>query len=81
LTNDFSWVVSHVWRLEKSGGGGPPLGAIISGHQNDGAGELWAGVAHTPHGDIPGKAKGDICWYPYAGKEELTHDFSWVVCN
>jgi len=79
VTQDFSWIVSTVWRLEK--GGVPPLNAILSGHQNDGAGDLWAVVAHTPHGDIPGKAKDNICWYPYAGKEELTHDFSWVVCN
>jgi len=76
-TKNFSWVVAIGWRLEK--GNSPPAGALKTGHQNDGAGELYAAVAHTDHGDIPGKAKGDTCWYPYGGKETFTKNFSWVV--
>jgi len=76
-TKNFSWVVALGWRLEK--GNSPPAGALKVGHQNDGAGDLYAGVAHTNHGDIPGKARGDTCWYPYDHKETSTKDFSWVV--
>ena len=48
------------------------------GFQNDGAGRLWCAIAHTEHGRIPGKAKGNDCWYPYGGKEHHTHDFTFV---
>jgi len=78
-TNDFSWVVSSGWKLEKNAGY-TPTDAFPVGHQNDGAGTLYAAVAHhTNHGNIPGKAKDNTCWYPYAGKEVYTNDFSWIV--
>ena len=48
------------------------------GCQNDATGDLWCAVANTPHGKIPGKAKGDTCWYPYGGKEHHTHDFKFI---
>jgi len=41
--------------------------------------DLCAVVAHTNHGDIPGKAKGNECWYPYGGREESTNYFSYIV--
>jgi len=77
-TNNFSWVVCRNWRLIRNNGG-PAGGAIITGHQNDGAGQVWHAVAHTNHGDIPGKAIGNECWYPYGGREETTNNFSWIV--
>jgi len=76
-TKNFSWVVAVGWRTEK--GSSPPAGALKVGHQNDGTGDLYAAVAHTEHGDIPGKAKGDTCWYPYGDKETHTKNFSWIV--
>ena len=55
-----------------------PAGTV-QGFQNDGAGTVYAAIAHTQQGNIPGKAQGNNCWYPYGGKEHLTHDFSWIV--
>ena len=49
------------------------------GFQNDGAGRLWCAIAETPHGRIPGKAKGYECWYPYGGKEHHTKNFTIVI--
>jgi hypothetical protein len=48
------------------------------GVQNDGAGRLYAAIAHTEHGEIPGKAKEGECWYPYGGQEHSTQDFTLV---
>jgi len=79
-TDHFYWVVAHEWKLKKrEKGGEPPSNAINSGNQNDGVGEFWVAIAHTEHGDIPGKAKDDTCWYTYKGKEEKTHHFSWII--
>lgn len=38
----------------------------------------YCGVAHTPWGRIPGKVKGNTCWYPYAGKEHTTDQFELI---
>ena len=65
--------------LEPNTGMGPPKGSLAIGQQNDGAGILYAAVAHTPHGKIPGKAQGRNCWYAYGGKEYMVHEFDWVV--
>jgi len=59
----------------------PPPGALQTGCQNDGAGPVWAAVAHTPWGDIPGKAKGGSCWYSYAGAEHDSDNFSYVTAR
>jgi len=75
-TNSFSWVVVNPWELVR-GGNAPQDG--VKGHQNDGAGEVWCAIAHTDKGDIPGKAKGNDCWYSYGGQELHTNNFSWVV--
>jgi len=56
----------------------PPPHAVL-GHQNDGAGQVACAIAHTQHGDVPGKAKDGNCWYPYGGKELSTTNFSWIV--
>jgi len=40
------------------------------GHQTSlmgGFEDLWCAIALTEHGKIPGKAKGDFCWYGYYG--------------
>lgn len=49
--------------------------ALAPGFQRDGAGHLWCAIANTEHGQIPGKAKGGTCWYPYGGEEHTTEDF------
>jgi len=49
-----------------------------SGHQNDGTGSVWLGVANTQWGDIPCKAVGNNAWFPYGGIEHTTNDFSYV---
>jgi len=59
--------------------GNPGPFALAQGRQNDGAGTLWSVIAHTPNGDIPGKAIGANAWYPFGGKEHTTGDFSYIV--
>eukprot|EP01126_Amoeba_proteus_P050658 TRINITY_DN5_c0_g2_i7.p4 TRINITY_DN5_c0_g2~~TRINITY_DN5_c0_g2_i7.p4 ORF type:complete len:118 (-),score=22.92 TRINITY_DN5_c0_g2_i7:69-422(-) len=77
-TNDFSWIVVPNWSLQPSNGQAPPHNAI-SGRQNDGA-QIWAAMARTQKGSqIPAKASGTTCWYPYGGKEHTTNTFSWIV--
>ena len=65
------------WSLKRNTGH-TPGDAILLGHQNDGHGDLWLGVAHTKWGDIPGKATGNTCWIAYDGKEHEINSFSWV---
>jgi len=60
--------------------GHPPPNPAAFGHQKDGA-KTTIAVAHTPQGDIPGKAMGNKCWYSYGGKEIETSTFSWLVCQ
>ena len=57
---------------------GPPEGTL-AGMQNDSAGLLYAAIANTQWGEIPGKAKGNECWFPYGGYEEKTNYFFWIV--
>jgi len=74
-TDDFSWVVAPgsvcFSKMQES----PPWSA--TGHQNDGP--LWTAIAHSPWGDIPGKAKGNTCWFAYGGEEKMALDFSYVA--
>jgi hypothetical protein len=76
-TSDFSWVVAAGHQMVRNAGGPPPR-AIACGHQPN-FGPLFGAIAHTPHGNIPGKAAGNECWYPYGGAEHTTHDFDWIV--
>jgi hypothetical protein len=76
-SNDFSYIVGG-HGFQRNQGHQPPNAAPL-GHQNDGAGDVYVALAHTQHGDIPGKAKGNTCWYPYGGVEHLTDQFSWIV--
>eukprot|EP01126_Amoeba_proteus_P058558 TRINITY_DN7570_c0_g1_i14.p2 TRINITY_DN7570_c0_g1~~TRINITY_DN7570_c0_g1_i14.p2 ORF type:complete len:134 (+),score=21.48 TRINITY_DN7570_c0_g1_i14:69-470(+) len=50
---------------------------VPRGHQHD-AGPVWVAVAHTQWGDIPAKAIGGTAWFPYAGVEHSTNNFSYV---
>jgi len=75
-TSDFSWVVAPGARQVQ---GPRPPGALAVGHQNDGAGTLYAAIAITPQGNIPGKAKDGNCWYAYGGREQATSNFFWVT--
>lgn len=79
LTKDFSWItcgrpVEMIWN-----GGPVPPQAIQCGVQTDGCGNLYAAVAETKWGRIPGKAKDGTCWYSYGGKEHHTKDFHWLA--
>ena len=79
-TNNFSWVSAPGSQLVPAGTSSqPPSGALQIGFQKDGAGALWAAIAHTPQGDIPAKAIGNTAWYPHGGVEHTTNSFSWVV--
>ena len=79
-TSDYAFVTSiRPTKLVKSGS--PPPFAIMSGYQTDGAGYVYAAVAESQWGKIPGKAKDDTCWYSYWGNEYETKNFSWVVLD
>ena len=78
-TNNFSWLVVPHSSLVRQGS--QPQNAIPCGNQRDKAGTLYAVIAHTPHGDIPGKGKGSTAWYCHGGKEFFTQEFSWIVSN
>jgi len=75
---DFSWVVIPGHQLVRNSGGPVPR-AVACGFQND-AGQVWGVIAHTQFGDIPAKAIGNSCWFPYGGQEHTTNTFSWIVC-
>jgi len=76
-TADFSWVVSPLVNVGQCGQ--PGWHGCPHGVQNDGAGNVYCAIAHGAHGDIPGKAQGNTCWYAWGGAEHVTHNFSWVV--
>ena len=56
----------------------PPKGTVTA-VQNDSTGKVYAAVAETNWGPIPGKAKGDSCLFPYDGKEQSSKKFHWIV--
>ena len=66
--------------LRRNNGSGAPANAIPCGHQRD-SGTYYAAIAQCSHGLVPGKAKGNACWYPWGGKEHTTSDYSWVVVS
>eukprot|EP01126_Amoeba_proteus_P050652 TRINITY_DN5_c0_g1_i7.p1 TRINITY_DN5_c0_g1~~TRINITY_DN5_c0_g1_i7.p1 ORF type:complete len:252 (+),score=25.48 TRINITY_DN5_c0_g1_i7:70-756(+) len=80
-TNNFSFVAVPGSTLVGNSPNNPPPNAIICGHQNDGAGPLYAVITHSQHGNIPGKGKPGNAWYTYDGKEHVANNFSWVVAN
>jgi len=77
-TNNFSFVEVQNSVFIKSPHA-PPATAVIAGFQNDGAGPLYAVIAHTQWGNIPGKGKPGTAWFAYGGKEHSTADFSWIA--
>lgn len=82
-TDEWSWIVGAARRVPSAlcrrdlATGNPTHPAL--GHQLDGAGHEWVAIAHTQWGDIPGKAAGDTCWFPYKGREHITSNFDYVV--
>jgi len=56
-------------------------GQLVRAFQTDGFGEIFAAVAHSPHGNIAGKARGADCWYAYGGSEHTCKSFSYVIVN
>lgn len=58
--------------------GSMPESALLLGKQTDSAFRYAAVVADTKWGQIPGKGKGNECWYPYDWREHTTGRFSWV---
>ena len=66
----------------KNNGQHAPHNAVNLGSQKDQFGEnycLYSAVALSRWGDIPGKAKGNTCWFSYEGKEYLTDNFVWLT--
>ena len=63
----------------KKNEGHPPELAIKCAFQEDGTRYLYAAIAGTKWGNIPGKAKDSTCWYSYGGREYSTSDFYWLV--
>ncbi len=80
LTSDFQMVTSDNPLIKVRNNGSQPDGALRCGFQIDGTGDLYAAIAITEWGEIPGKAKDDTCWYSYGGEEHFTSDFFWIVC-
>jgi len=80
-TNNYQYIHVNNAAIVKNTTGHPPHNAVKAGHQTDGAGDVWAVIVHSPHGDIPGKAIGNDAWYPYAGAEHTANgaNFSWIV--
>jgi len=82
--DDFLWISSHSHGvllrpnhfLEE---GEVPDGALKLGRQEDDS--YYVVVAHTDDGDIPGKAKEGICWYPFGGEERNAERFSYVIAR
>lgn len=61
-----------------------PHNAVKLGLEKDQFGEnycLYSAVASSRWGDIPGKAKGNTCWFSYDGKEYHTDNFLWLTSN
>ena len=78
-TSDFQFVsCDNLIKMKNTGS--QPEGALSCGFQTDGAGELFAAIAITEWGEIPGKAQGDTCWFPYGEEEHCTSEFFWIVC-
>jgi len=76
--NIYAWNAHpHFTLIPRSTHANPPM-TVPTGHQSDGAGKLYLALAHTPHGDIPAKAKGNQAWYPYGGQEHTCNNFSWI---
>jgi hypothetical protein len=78
----FSWVVSagttSLVSARSKFHGPVPCGAIKCGNQIDQSGRLFAAIANTQWGKIPGKANKNTCWFPYAGQEHSTPDFDFI---
>ncbi|KAK2152463.1 hypothetical protein LSH36_328g03049 [Paralvinella palmiformis] len=77
-TADFSWITAPNTKLIRNTGS-PPAGAIGAGHQQDDGCTYYSAIARSQWGRIPGKAKGNTCWYAYNGSEHYTSDFDWIV--
>jgi hypothetical protein len=76
---------SHRYRLKLSDGS-RPSNAINFGYEADSPTETFAlAVAHTPYGNLLGKAKHGTCWFAdwntidSSGSEAETTRFSWIV--
>jgi len=61
-------------------GGHPPHNALDLGRMRDGS-VYHVVICHTPHGNIPGKAKGNKGWFCFSGREHETNNFSFVVAH
>jgi len=81
--DDFEWISSNgqgvMIRPTRGEGEDPPEGALRIGVQDDD--EYYVVIAHTEDGDIPGKSKDGICWYPFGGEERNADEFSYVIAR
>ena len=81
VTDNFKRIIGTFDRpialVDNNSSGVPPH--AIKGKQNDGAGIVYAAIAKTQWGLIPGKVQDGECWFPYNGQEHSTPYFSWIV--
>lgn len=79
-TKNFVWLTSMRPVKRKKNEGSLPRLAIECGFQEKEAEYLYAAIALTDRGEIPGNAKKDLtCWYSYGGEEHNAPDFDWLV--
>ena len=79
-TKNFVWLTSMRPVKRKKNEGSLPRLAIECGFQEKEAEYLYAAIAQTEWGEIPGKAKIDLtCWYSYDGGEHNAPEFYWLV--
>jgi len=72
------WIKGYA--LVENRGKQPPDAALL-GNETDTGHDLALAIAHTDKGQVPGKARGNTCWYGYGGKEYTASVFFWVVAK
>ena len=55
-----------------------PPSTAIAGNEKGQSTPIYAAIADTEWGLIPGKAQGNTCWYHYGGQERTTKNFFWL---
>ena len=68
-------------RLLSSKETGEPPSTAIAGTQKGQPKPIYAAVADTEWGLIPGKAQGNTCWFAYGGQERTSDSFFWIDRN
>ena len=66
-------------RLVLNVGSGLAPPGTIAGTQKNQPQPIYAAIASTEWGPIPGKAMGNTCWFAYIDKEYSTSRFFWIT--